>query len=489
MRQQSYLFSCLKSSSYDFQYLSVYVRLSALVVCGFFLLCKHRLPRAAALWLLGASLVYYGWWNPAYLLLIVCSLTGNYLLAAVMVSASGTLRRMLLAGGVAANIGLLGYYKYTDFVIGSYNALTGAAVPLQHIVLPLAISFFTFQQVAYLVDCHRGRAGTHGFVDYALFVCFFPQLIAGPIVHHAEMMPQFASLRSRVVQWQNIYTGLFLFSLGLFKKVVLADNLAVFAGYGFDSADTLSMGVAWGTSLAYTMQLYFDFSGYTDMALGASQMLNIRLPDNFISPYRAVNIQDFWRRWHITLSRWLRDYLYIPLGGSRRSESRTLVNLVFTFLLGGLWHGAGWTFVAWGAAHGAAMAVHRVWSAGGRRMPALAGWACTFLFVNLAWVLFRAESFADALKVYEGMAGLHGFGMTRTFKDMFEAATGVGPYGQLQFLLPACLAAFVFPNSRTLRGLVSPGMFWTAWIVICLFCSLYFMADAAHVSEFIYFRF
>ncbi|MFV0422242.1 MBOAT family O-acyltransferase [Oleidesulfovibrio sp.] len=343
--------------------------------------------------------------------------------------------------------------------------------------------------MAYLVDRYKGKVGTHGFADYALFVCFFPQLIAGPIVHHSEMMPQFASLRSRVVSWKNIYIGLFLFALGLFKKIVIADNLAITATYGFDTADSLSFGAAWGASLAYTMQLYFDFSGYTDMAFGAARMFNVRLPDNFLSPYRAVNIQDFWRRWHITLSRWLRDYLYIPLGGNRRSEARTLTNLVLTFLLGGLWHGAGWTFVAWGALHGVGMAVHRVWTRNNHRMPVFAGWAVTFLFVSLAWVLFRANTFADAVKVYEGMLGLHGFGMTRAFKDMFEAATGVGPYTQLRFLAPACVIAFLCPNARTLAAEVQPTLLWTAWIVVCLFCSFYFMADSGHVSEFIYFRF
>lgn len=277
-----------------------------------------------------------------------------------------------------------------------------------HLALPLAISFFTFQQIAYLVDSYRGETKEYDFLNYSLFVTFFPQLIAGPIVHHKEMMPQFANVRNKVKNYRNIALGLFIFSIGLFKKVVIADTFAVWATAGFDKAITLNFFEAWATSLSYTFQLYFDFSGYTDMAIGAALLFNIRLPINFNSPYKATDIQDFWRRWHITLSRFLKDYIYIPLGGNRISSFRTYSNLMATFILGGLWHGAGWTFVFWGFLHGLALVIHRVWQSLGFRLYPWLAWFITFNFINIAWVFFRAKEWDDAMKVLKGMAGFGG---------------------------------------------------------------------------------
>jgi D-alanyl-lipoteichoic acid acyltransferase DltB (MBOAT superfamily) len=268
-------------------------------------------------------------------------------------------KKLLFQIGILFNISLLAYYKYMDFFIENTNILLNTNIELIHLALPLAISFFTLQQVAFLVDSYEGLVEEKDFLDYAIFVSFFPQLIAGPIVHHAEMMPQFSSKWNMLKNYKNISAGLFIFSIGLFKKVVIADQFAQWANAGFNNAQVLNLLEAWATSLSYTFQMYFDFSGYTDMAIGAALLFNIKLPINFNSPYKATSIQDFWRRWHITLSRFLRDYIYIPLGGNRRGEFRTYSNLMVTFLLGGLWHGAGWTFVFWGFLHGVALVLHR----------------------------------------------------------------------------------------------------------------------------------
>jgi len=318
----------------------------------------------------------------------------------------GFSKKAILTFGIVFNLSLLGYFKYTDFLIENFNLAFDSNAELLQLALPLAISFFTFQQIAYLVDSYRQEAQEYDFLNYALFATFFPQLIAGPIVHHKEMMPQFAKVRNKVKNYRNIAMGLFIFSIGLFKKVVIADTLAVWATQGFDVATTLNLFEAWATSLSYTFQLYFDFSGYTDMAIGLALLFNIRLPVNFNSPYKATNIQDFWRRWHITLSRFLRDYVYIPLGGNRKGGFRTYNNLMATFVIGGLWHGAGWTFVFWGFLHGFALIIQRFWSKLDFKLWTWLAWFITFNFVNIAWIFFRAKEWDDAVKVLGSMFSL-----------------------------------------------------------------------------------
>ena len=353
------------------------------------------------------SLFFYSWWNIAYLPIILSSLLFNYIIGNSLNEKFYKVKihkKSLLAFGIVSNVTLLGYFKYTDFLIENFNGVFDTSVPLLHLALPLAISFFTFQQIAYLVDSYRGETVEYDFLNYALFVTFFPQLIAGPIVHHSEMMPQFASRWNLVKNYKHIALGLFIFSIGLFKKVVIADSFALTATAGFDQAVTLNFLEAWATSLSYTFQLYFDFSGYTDMAIGAALLFNIKLPINFNSPYKALDIQDFWRRWHITLSRFLRDYIYIPLGGNRKGSFRTYTNLMATFILGGIWHGAGWTFIFWGLLHGLALMIHKFWKSLGFRMPKLLAWFITFNFINVAWVFFRAKEWDDAIKVLKGMS-------------------------------------------------------------------------------------
>ena len=386
----------------------------------YFFLNSKRLTQASKGFLVFASLFFYSWWNISYLPLILVSMLFNYVIGNSLSKKEykkSFNKKSILTFGIIANLSLLGYFKYADFFIENFNLLTNSNYNLLHLLLPLAISFFTFQQIAYLVDSYRNETKEYDFLNYALFVTFFPQLIAGPIVHHKEMMPQFASKWNMVKNYKNIALGLFIFSIGLFKKVVIADTFAVWATAGFDNSITLNFFEAWATSLSYTFQLYFDFSGYTDMAIGIALLFNIKLPINFNSPYKALSIQDFWRRWHITLSRFLRDYVYIPLGGNRISSFRTYTNLMATFIIGGLWHGAGWTFVFWGFLHGLALCIHRVWQIFNIKLPKVLAWFITFNFVNIAWVFFRAKEWDDAIKVLKGMAGLSGVVIAEKYEN------------------------------------------------------------------------
>jgi alginate O-acetyltransferase complex protein AlgI len=403
-----------------------------LVALGYFLLNRYRLVMTGKAWLVLASLFFYGYWEAVYLILILSSILINYSLGTALHRTRPKphettkkhhhpTRRSILIGGIAFNLGLLGYFKYADFFIANINAWSGTSLPLLNLLLPLAISFFTFQQIAYLVDCYQQDTQEYDFLNYCLFVTFFPQLIAGPIVHHREMMPQFMRLRNKLANWKNILLGSLIFAMGLFKKIVIADTFAGWADAGFANPADLSFIQAWGASLSYTFQLYYDFSGYSDMAIGAALIFNIRLPINFNSPYKALSIQDFWRRWHITLSRWLRDYVYIPLGGNRHGNWRTHINLLLTFLLGGLWHGAGWTFILWGALHGSALIIHRLWQALGLRLWRWAAWALTFLFINMTWVFFRAEDVDKALTMLRRMADIQDLRLSFQFLDLLAA--------------------------------------------------------------------
>ncbi|AOF82161.1 MBOAT, membrane-bound O-acyltransferase family protein [Methyloversatilis sp. RAC08] len=396
------------------------------VLIVFYLLGSRGWTEAAIVWLVAASLFFYGWWNPLYLGLLCASLAANFWLGRKLVPDAPQPggRKAWLVAGLLLNLGLLAYYKYANFFVDSLGKVTGFDGSIGAIVLPLAISFYTFQQIAYLVDAYRGDTREYSFSHYCLFVTFFPQLIAGPIVHHREVLPQFARPGAFRLDHLKLAMGLTLFAIGLFKKVVLGDGMAVYASPAFAAAasgTTLSFFEAWLGTLAYTLQLYFDFSGYSDMACGLALMFGIRLPANFHSPYKAVNIIDFWRRWHMTLSRFLRDYLYIPLGGNRHGPWRRHVNLMITMLLGGLWHGAGWTFVLWGALHGAYLVINHLWhallrrcgfapGAGGRAARCAAG-LLTFVAVVVAWVPFRAANIDTARSVLSSMAGLNGIGL------------------------------------------------------------------------------
>jgi D-alanyl-lipoteichoic acid acyltransferase DltB (MBOAT superfamily) len=377
-----------------------------------FAAARRHSPRAGILVLVGASLVFYGAWRPIYLLLLTASIAANFSLGLLMEDPFR--RRTVGMAGVALNLALLCYFKYTDFIFDSINMLTGVPLPFLNIVLPLGISFFTFQQIAYLVDVMRGAPVERDILSYGLFVSFFPHLIAGPLVHHAEMIPQFK--RERTSRSALLAArGLAIFAAGLFKKVVIADNLAQFVSPVFahlDAGGGVTTSWAWLATLSYTLQIYFDFSGYSDMAIGLALMFGIRLPVNFRSPYKALSIVDFWRRWHITLSRFLRDYLYIPLGGNRLGGQRRYLNLMLTMLLGGLWHGAGWNFLIWGGLHGLYLCANRLWqerrtvAVSASRLATTLSWSITFFAVVIAWVFFRARTLAGAWQMLGGLFGV-----------------------------------------------------------------------------------
>lgn len=378
-----------------------------LTLAGYFLLNRFHKYEWAKGWLVVASLYFYAFFNPSYLPIILSSIVINYSIGSALVKNTGWFlahRKILLVAGVLFNLGLLGYFKYTDFFIENINALFATSFLLKNILLPLGISFFTFQQTAFVVDCFNRKGRLPSFFDYCNFVTFFPQLIAGPIVLPEEMLPQFASEENRRVKYKNLVDGLFIFGLGLVKKVLIADSIAVFANAGFGlQVEHFTMAEAWLISISYTMQLYFDFSGYCDMAIGIGRMFNINLPLNFNAPYRAVNFQDFWRRWHMTLNRFLTQYVYIPLGGSRVKERQVFLNIFLVFFISGIWHGAGWTFIIWGILHEVGVMICRRWKNTGGKMPSWLGMFVTFFFVNILWVLFRADTLHQAWVIIRSM--------------------------------------------------------------------------------------
>ena len=458
----------------------------------YFYLNSKKLIIVSKGFLVFSSLFFYSWWNVAYLPLILVSMLFNYVIGDTLSQSNEKQKKVLnknfskksiLIFGIVANVSLLGYFKYADFFIENLNLVTNSNIELLHLLLPLAISFFTFQQIAYLVDSYKAETKEYDFLNYALFVTFFPQLIAGPIVHHKEMMPQFANVTNKVKNYRNIALGLFIFSIGLFKKVVLADTLAVWATAGFDTATTLNFFEAWATSLSYTFQLYFDFSGYTDMAIGIALLFNIKLPINFNSPYKALNIQDFWRRWHITLSRFLRDYIYIPLGGNKKGSFRTYNNLMATFIIGGFWHGAGWTFIFWGILHGVALSIHKIWQNLGFKMWTWLAWLITFNFVNIAWVFFRAKEWDDAIKVLVGMFKLFALGHIESilnFGNLFKPDLFL-------ILLLFILIPFILLSKNSYQIVNTINKKRMPILITCLFSiALLFLSKK---TEFLYFNF
>ncbi|MBP0000509.1 MAG: MBOAT family protein [Cyanobacteria bacterium SID2] len=473
-----------------------------IALIGFFAIGRWGYARIAIGWLVAASLFFYGWWNPPYLLLLLFSIGFNYSIGRVLSSdtMSSSHRKWVLFGGIATNLALIGYFKYANFFASIVNDLLGTSIDFGTIVLPLAISFFTFQQIAYLVDAYREETKEYNFLKYSLFVSFFPQLIAGPIVHHDDVIPQFSKRKILRFDSDDMAIGLTTFSLGLFKKVVFADTIATYANPVFTAASNgveIGFFQGWIGALAYTLQLYFDFSGYSDMAIGAARLFGIRLPLNFNSPYKSVSIADFWRRWHMTLSRFLRDYLYIPLGGNRKGEVRRYVNLMVTMLLGGLWHGAGWTFVLWGGLHGAYLVVHRWWE---KTTPSIETWwyrwsarLVTFVAVVVSWVLFRAIDLSSALAVLRGMAGLNGIRSIESWDAVVWVVALLGiaffaPNTQewVADTLPELEQAVEAVPRKTRRWQWTPDPHWALVGATALVVAASFISQE---NEFIYFQF
>ncbi|MBX9634773.1 MAG: MBOAT family protein, partial [Magnetospirillum sp.] len=412
----------------------------------FTLLCKSGRVQLAIAFLCLSSLVFYAWENPRFLPIILASISANFLVgSAISHRAPGSSgRRYLLILGVGGNLAALGWFKYSGFLAANLSLLLDHPLANPAVTLPLGISFYTFTQIAYLVDAARGETKEYNFLKYLFFVTWFPHLIAGPILHHREIIPQLGRQNIYRFSSHRLAIGATILAIGLFKKTVIADRLSVWAGAVFDGGASVGLLEGWVAALAYTLQIYFDFSAYSDMAIGISFMFGIRLPINFFSPYKATSITDFWRRWHISLSRFLRDYLYISLGGNRRGAWLRYRNLLLTMVLGGLWHGAAWTFVVWGALHGLYLVVNHAFRAAVRgawtkTIPArLAAWGLTFLAVVVAWVFFRAPTVDRALEVLAAMSGLHGVAVPERFVPLANAVFGpfgIGVVGKV-FMLP-----------------------------------------------------
>ncbi len=482
-----------------------------IVGLGFYAMA--RLSRAnlrlCLLWLVGASLVFYGYWNPAYLLLIGSSIMVNFLVGRHL---HGRKNRPLLILTLVFNLGLLSYYKYLGFFASIYNALAGQAVSVGDIVLPLAISFFTFQQIAWVVDNYTNHVseGRVDFGEYLLFVVFFPQLIAGPIVHHSELIPQFRNPDILRFNAANFATGMAIFIIGMFKKVVLADNIAPMPATIFDGAAwgmTYSAFDTWLAAVAYPMQVYFDFSAYGDMAIGLALIFNIRLPINFESPHKSLTMIEYWRRWHMTLGRFLRSYVYIPLGGNRKGFTRTCINVVITLALGGLWHGAGWTFVIWGTLHGVFQAVNLVWVRWSPwRLPVLLAWFVTFFATTVAHSFFPAHNLDSAIRVLEVMFFI---------SDTPAQAANISP-AAYALVIGSFIGVLIFPSTRQLiserftpiqfdsntisatAALRFPALDalrirftwpWLCYLSLVAAVTLFTLLNATTVQEFVYFQF
>ncbi len=493
------------TANFAFLYLPV-------VLLGFVLFARFSTAWAAT-WLFAASVFFYGYWMPQFTVLLLGSVVVNFTIGGRITGpaqADTRLRRRSrnwLIAGVVFNLALLGYFKYTNFFIDTLQTLTGTQFHLTRVLLPIGISFFTFTQIAFLADAYQKGISEYKFTHYGLFVTYFPHLIAGPVLHHAQMMPQFGQAATYRFQLSNLAAGCAIFALGLVKKIVVADGISPYADCVFNG---VQLGAApgflqaWLGALAYTLQLYFDFSGYSDMAIGLSWMFNVRLPFNFNSPYKARNISDFWRRWHMTLSAFLRDYLYIPLGGSRHGPVRRYLNLAATMLLGGLWHGASWTFVFWGGLHGLYLAVNHAFQAltadavalKNSRIAAVASWLITFLAVVIAWVFFRASTFTAAAQMLHAMVSTPSF-VTAPAATALLFNAGLSPVAGLVACAVLGVIAVFAPNSNAigewLHGLCRTRLAWRAFIcgfaIACIVFLVVLNESRDSVSAFIYFNF
>ncbi len=516
-------------NSYEFIFLFF-----PLCVLGYFLCARYFSIEVALGFLVVGSLYFYAYWNPIYLILLLFSIGFNYTIGRILSREDHWKKRSVFIFGIGVNLALLAYFKYANFFIDNVNAAFSTRWDIGDIILPLAISFYTFTQIAYLVDAWRGNAKEYNFLHYCLFVSFFPHLIAGPILHHRQIIPQFINVKNLTPKWSNFAVGISIFAIGLFKKTVIADGLSGYVGPVFDPqvpGSSIDFFRAWGGSLAYTFQLYFDFSGYSDMAIGASRIFGILLPINFFSPYKATSVIDFWRRWHMTLSQFLRDYLYIALGGNRKGKSRRYVNLFLTMVLGGLWHGAGWPFVVWGGLHGSYLMINHGWRHLMERcgwdvsqLPWYRGvcWFVTFIAVVFSWVYFRAPTLEQGNHIALAMLGASGFEipagiLVRTGEiGRYLVEFGFVPVlggGSLivtnySWILLSAVIAFTLPNVAQIFQNHGPGLYendsvfkdirggklmsWdynNRWAIAVALAGLAGVMTLQQVSEFLYFQF
>ena len=465
-----------------------------LSVAVYFVVNKYKYFRTAKIFLIIISFLFCAYSDISSMFVIIASIVFNYILGRVLISENKfpVSRKLPLIFALIVNISVLCYFKYTNFFISNFNSLFDKNVSFLKIALPLGISFYTFQQISYIVDCYRREVPKYSFIDYALYVSFFPKLSAGPIAFQGEMIPQFSEIGKKKFSYANVSNGLMMFAVGLAKKVLIADSLSNIASYGFDSVSSLSCPEAWIVSLAYTFQLYFDFSGYSDMALGIGKMFNIDIPLNFNSPYKSLNIRDFWARWHITLTRFLTKYLYFPLGGSRKGYARTLVNIMIVFLVSGFWHGAGWTFIFWGLLHGLASVIYRIFGKKLDKLPAVLNWFITFNFINIAWVFFRSSNFQKAASILRSMFSFKAGTISKTILNDFLIVDIENVTDTTLYIIMFAVIAFLFfivlgtKNTFELSKKFKPNALTSVCTAVLLVLSILFLSQ---VKTFLYFNF
>lgn len=462
-------------SSYTFLF-----KFLPIVFAGYFLLNGFKLTFFAKWWLVLCSLFFYWYGSDYFLPFFIGSVIFNYLTGMLLnkyKEKSKLILKTVFAVGIAGNIALLGYYKYMDFFISNINFFTGKSLPLLHIPLPIGISFFTFQLIAYVVDCYRGEAKEYSFLNYLMFITFFPQLIVGPIIHHKDVVPQYENPENAKLNYENIAAGIFIFSMGCAKKILLADPLTNWSEPAFSNVWQLTMIDSWFASVSYTISYYFDLSGYADMAIGLGLMFNVLIPINFSSPYKARNFADYWRKWHITLSRFLGDYIFRNIFHKGDSSSRFYFAIFMTFLISGFWHGAGWTFVVWGILNGIFVIFSHVMRRSKKELPFLLAWALTFAGVILVRILFVSFSFADAIHVVKTLFDFNNL--------KFSGLTYANPE-QAVYLLVACFIVFFMPNSVEIKEKFRPDLKSAFFSAVLLAFSLLNMSS---VGNFLYFQF
>jgi alginate O-acetyltransferase complex protein AlgI len=470
-----------------------------LTLLGYFTLNRYNLVLQSKLWLIGASLYFYTFWSFKNLPLILTSLTVNYLIGYFLNGGTTKLSKLaLLRIGLAFNLVLLCFFKYADFAIINFNWIFNAEVGLLALALPLGISFFTLQQIAYLIDSYEGVTERKSFIDYAHFVTFFPQLISGPIVNYNHMMPQISSTENKRFKIDNFSIGIFIFSIGLAKKVLISETFADWARPGFEEARIHDFFSAWKTSLSYVFQLYFDFSGYTDMAIGIGHMFNIKLPHNFNSPYRSKTVVEFWSRWHMTLGQFINNYVFTPLVRSmpKMTFRNTMIATFTAMFLAGVWHGAGWTFVVYAILNGLALVVNHWRKKKKKKLSPVMAWLCTFIFINVTFVIFRAKSLESAWSIIKAMSGASGVAIPKIgiksvglLKDYgFKMGTYLYPNDYF-FLLALALtfyALFKWKNTSELEKEFKPTRALASACAVAFVISLFNMNK---ITEFIYFNF
>lgn len=473
-----------------------------LVVAGYYWLHHLRLQKAALGYLVAMSMVFYGYNSIRYLMMLVISIMVNYLLVRMMDKAeSKTRKKLCLTAGIAYNIGILFYFKYFDFFIENVNAALRTDYPFLRLALPLGISFYTFQQLSYVIDSYRGDCERYSLLEYAAYVSFFPQLIAGPIVYHDELIPQFRARENHCIRYENLCKGIYAFALGMAKKVLVADTLSKVVTSGYANVDELNSISTILVMLCYSLQIYFDFSGYCDMAYGIGYMFNVELPVNFNSPYKAASVREFWDRWHMTLTRFFTKYVYIPLGGSRKGTVRTYVNVMIVFLVSGIWHGANWTFILWGVVNGLGNLYDRLFDRTLHKIPRVLRAAVTFAFCTVAWSMFRAESVGQGLQMIGNLIDCGDGKLYAEIAENFNQIIEVRLLGRmgLQPLIQACpwfmLAVFVFLLILACLGLrntqekVHDGRYGVRRIAVIVVLLLWSILSLSEVSEFLYFNF